>query len=304
MDDPKQITPRPNSEQPPESTSAPRPLVEVERVRRYGGYFVATVGWSGFLSRLAARLAFFVLSGIVSIGALAGWALFDESVRIALRSALEPSAPPARTMPEAELHPLLQGEGRNDLKLRWKKALSEVQLDQSAYPPRFVGIVRGLTLDDIRRIDQIAPHVVGGLLLQNPDADSDHDVPGLRPMDIARLKTIGILEQGQFGQRIRREPQEDQPATHLLRGTTLALRISSSDPTSNLDLPVTVLTEEGKLMIQLLDRATSLNALCRNATQLEADGLNVRIGAKLEPDATAWTDPQSIRDITSLCVRT
>lgn len=303
MDEGDQIEPGPGPELPAASTSASRALVEAERVRRHGGYFVATVGWSGFVARLAGRLAFFLISGIVSVAGLAGWALFDESVRIALRSALEPFQSPIQTMSEVQLHPLLQGEARKDLQARWKQLLSEVQLGESAYPPRFVGIVRGLTLDDIRRIDQIAPHVIGGSLLQNRGAESDHDVPGLRAMDFARLKTIGILEQGQFGQRILREPQSDRPATHLLRGITLALRISASDPTSNLDIPVTVLTEEGRLIIELLDRATSLNALCRSATRLEADGLIVRIGAKFEPDATAWADPQSVRDVTFMCVR-
>ena len=285
-------------------TNAPtsRAFVDVERVQRNGGYFVASVGWSGLVSWLLTRLVFFLVSGAVTIGGVVCWALIDESARIGLRTTLGALGPDAPTEARAKGFPLLGAESRNELSMRWKQLLSEVQLDQSTYPPRFVSIVRDLTLADIHRIDQLAPYVVRGAILRNSDEASGHDVPALQWNDFARLKTIGVLQQGQLGQRIMIEPQTGQPATIMMDGTTLALIVMASDSSKALQIPVTALTEEGKLVVELLDRATSFSGLCEGAARLREADLSVRIWTKFEPEG-AWTNPQSVRDATSLCLQ-
>ena len=293
----------PHKEQSMSSTNAPPPraIIDVDQVQPNGGYFVASVGWSGLVSSLIRKLVSFLVSGAIAIGGLACLVLFDESVRIGLRATLESLEPDAPAEVQAERIPLLEGESRNELGVRWKQLLSAVQLDLSTYPPRFVSIVRELTLADIRRIDQLAPYVVGGVILRNSDEASGHDVRSLQWGDFARLKTIGVLQQGQLGQRITIEPQTGQPATIRLDGTTLALIVMSSDSSKALQIPVTMLTEEGNLVIELLGRATSLSSLCESAARLREADMNVRIWTKFEPEG-AWTNPQSVRDTTSLCL--
>ena len=302
VDDNKHIEPLEEQGMLPKNVPTPRAFIDVERVQRNGGYFVGSVGWSGLVSWLIRKLVFFLVSGAVTIGGVACWVLIDESVRIGLRATLGTLGPDAPAEARAERLPLLEGESRNELGVRWKQLLSAVQLDQSTYPPRFVSIVRELTLADIRRIDQLAPYVVRGALLRNSGEASGHDIPALQWNDFARLKTIGVLQQGQLGQSITIEPQTGQPATIMLDGTTLALIVMSSDSSKALQIPVTALTEEGKLVVELLGRATSFSGLCEGAARLREENMSVRIWTKFEPEG-AWTNPQSVRDATSLCLR-
>ena len=282
----------------------PNALVEVERVRRSGGYFVGSVGWSGLVSWLIRSFGFFLVSGVLTIGGVVCWVVLDESVRIGLRAALGELGQETPAEAQADrLFPILQVESRDELTVRWKQLLSEVQLEQATYPPRFVAIVRELTLADIRRIDQIAPYMVEGAILRNSDNENGHDVPALRWADFARLKTIGVLAQGQLGQRIKSESQGGQPRPLMLRGKTLALIVIAADSSKRLEVPVTSLTEEGKLIVELLDRATSLSGLCKSAARLAKTGLSVRIRAKFEPGEGAWASPQSAGEVTSLCSR-
>ena len=304
MDDGKQIESLDEPNVSPASARTRTALVEVNRVRRGGGYFVGSVGWSGLVAWLISRLVFFLVSAGVSIAAVVGWVVLDESVRIGLRTALGELGPETPAEAQADrLFPILRGESRDELTVRWKQLLSEVQLEQSTYPPRFVAMVRELTLADIRHIDGIAPYMVEGAILRNSDNRSGHDVPALEWADFARLKTIGVLAQGQLGQRIESESQGGRPAPLMLRGTTLGLIVTASESSKRLEVPVTSLTEEGRLIVELLDRATSLGGLCKSAARLTDTGLGVRIRAKFEPGEGAWTNPQYAGDVTSLCSR-
>ena len=293
---------------PPHRSAVFDPAVETARVRRRGGYLVASVGWSGFAHRLLTLLYGFLISGVAWAGLVFVGALVDESF-LAGFSAVCRSARNNRlvapetssTAAEDRSFPLLEDESREDLQMRWKQLLAEVQLEQSTYAPRFVRILRDLTPADVGRIDRITPYVVGGAILRNSADDSGHDIPALRFMDFARLKTIGVLEQGQLGQKVTAKPRNGQPATHLLQGRTLALRVTASDPNADLDIPLSVLTEEGKLIVDLLDRATSLSGLCTSAARFRDAKYKVGIGATFEPGGGAWTNPQSIRDVTAFC---
>ena len=99
------------------------------------------------------------------------------------------------------------------------------------------------------------------------------------------------------------EPQGEQPARVVLQGTTLALHVAATDPTSQLVIPVTALTEEGVLLIEMLDRPTSLKGICEGAKRLAQTDFDVRIGATLEPRGGAGAGVESVHDITSLCLR-
>ena len=304
LDDGKQIKPYEERDASPTNARTPNALVEVERVRRSGGYFVGSVGWSGLVSWLISRLVFFLVSAGVSIGAVVGWVLLDESVRIGLRAALGEFGKETPVRAQADrLFPILQGESRGELTVRWKQLLSEVQLEQSTYPPRFVAFVRELTLADIHRIDRIAPFMVEGAILRNGGDNSGHDIPTLGWADFNRLKTIGVLAQGQLGQRVMSDSQGDRPAPLTLRGKTLALRVTAADSSTNLEVPVTSLTEEGKLIVELLDRPTSLSGMCKAAARLSSRGLGVRIQAKFELGEGARGYSQFAGDVTSLCSR-
>ncbi|MYJ71901.1 MAG: hypothetical protein F4092_09065, partial [Rhodospirillaceae bacterium] len=158
MDDGRQIKPLKERNAAPASVRTPNALIEVERIRRSGGYFVGSVGWSGFVSWLINRIVFFLVSAGVSISLIVGWAVLDESGRIGLRAFLGVLGPETPAEAQADRHfPMLQGENRDELTVRWKQFLSEVQLEKSKYPPRFVAMVRELTLADVRIIDRIAP---------------------------------------------------------------------------------------------------------------------------------------------------
>ena len=115
------------------------------------------------------------------------------------------------------------------------------------------------------------------------------------------MKTIGVLAQGQFGQRIESDSQGARPAPLILRGKTLALLVTAVESSTNLEVPVTSLTEEGKLIVELLDRATSLSGLCRSAARLVKIGLGVRIRAKFEYGESAAAKALFASDVTSLC---
>ena len=302
MDDGKQIKPLEERGASPAKARTPNALVETERVRRSGGYFVGSVGWSGLVSWLIRSIGFFLVSSALTIGGFVCLVVLDESVRIALRAALGELGPQTPAEAKAErLFPILQGESRDELTVRWKQLLSEVQLEKSTYPPRFVTIVRALTLADIRRIDRIAPYMVEGAILRNGDDNSGHDVPSMGWADFARLKTIGVLAQGQLGQRIQSESQSGRPAPLMLRGKTLALLVTAAESSEGLEVPVTSLTEEGKLIVDLLDRPTSLSGLCKDAARLANTGLGVRIRAKFDLGEGADANSQFAGDVTSLC---
>lgn len=289
---------------PSEEPKDNRRLVAIDGVRQDGGYIVGSVGWSGFAMLLTNRILTFLISGVVWMAGLVAWVVADESVRIGLRTALEGIGPEARGEAVGnEVFPLLHSDNRNNLETRWRQLLAEVQLEQDNYAPRLVRIVRDLTLEDIGRIDRMAPYVIGGAILRNEDSNNDHDVPDLQSMDFARLKTIGILEQGQFGQRIVSEPKNGVPASYLFRGTTLAMRVTADDPDEALEIPVTALTEEGEMVVRLLGRATSLSGLCNGAGRFEEARLNVQIGATFDSGEGAWSDPSTVREVTSLCLQ-
>ena len=304
LDDGKQVEPLKERNVSPANPRTPNALVEVEQVRRSGGYFVGSVGWSGLVSSLISRLVFFLVSVGITIGGFVCWVVLDESVRIGLRATLGELGSETQAEAQADrLFPILQSESRDELTVRWKQLLSEVQLEQSTYPPRFVAFVRELTLADIRRIDRIAPYMVEGAILRNSDNRSGHDVPALEWADFDRLKTIGVLAQGQLGQRIESDSHGSRPAPLMLRGKTLALLVTAADSSTSLAVPVTSLTEEGKLIVGLLDRATSLSGLCKGAARLVETGLVVRIRVKFEPGEGARANAQYAGDITSWCSR-
>ena len=278
------------------------PAVETGRVRRRGGYLVASVGWSGFAHRVLSLLYGFLIAGFAWAGLILAGALVDESFLAgfaAVCGIVAPETPPA--VVDDRNFPLLEDERRDDLPTRWKQLLAQIQLEQSTYPPRFVRILRDLTPADVRRIDRLAPYVLNGALLRNSPDDSGHDIPALRFMDFARLKTIGVLEQGQFGQKVTAKPRNGQPATHLLRGRTLALRVTASESDADLEIPVSTLTEEGRLIVDLLDRRNSLSGLCTSAARLQDAQMQVQIGARFEPGEDAWATTQSIPNVTALC---
>ena len=144
LDDGKQIEPLIERKASPANPRTPNALVEVERVRRSGGYFVGSVGWSGLVSWLISRSVFFLVSAGVTLGGFVCWVVLDESVRIGLRAALGKLGPETQAEVQADrLFPILHGESRNELTVRWKQLLSEVQLEQSTYPPRFVARLCG-----------------------------------------------------------------------------------------------------------------------------------------------------------------
>ena len=177
--------------------------------------------------------------------------LVDESILGAFRSICQIVVPETPSAVEGYgKFPLLEAERRGDLQTHWKQLLTEVQLEQSTYPPRVVGILRDLTPEDVRRIDRIAPYVVGGVILRNTADDSGHDIPVLRFMDFGRLKTIGVLEQGQLGQKLTAKPTNGQPATQLLTGTTLALRVTALDADTDLEIPVSIPDGGGEIDCQ------------------------------------------------------
>ena len=278
------------------------PIVETGRVRRRGGYLVWSVGWSGFAHRVISVLYGFLIAGLAWAGLILVGALVDESFLAGFAAVCRIVAPETPSpVVEDRRFPLLEGESRKDLQTRWKQLLAEVQLEQSTYPPRFVRILRDLTPADLARIDRIAPYVVGDALLRNSADDSGHDIPALRFMDFARLKTIGVLEQGQLGQKVTAKPRNGQPATHLLQGSTLALIVTASDPDADLEISISALSEEGRLIVDLLDRPNSLSGLCTSAARLQEAEMNVQIGARFEPDEGAWANPKSIPNVTALC---
>ena len=296
MNDSKGIAPLEEDGIPPANVPTLHSGVDVERIRSKGGYFVGTVGWAGLVTLLIRRGMFFVLSAAITLGGAACLVLFDESVRIGLRTMLGTAETPRGAQADG-LFPILEGESRNELSVRWKQLLSAIRLEQSTYSGRFVGIVGGLTLDDIRRIDEIAPYVVGGAVLRNSEKASGHDVPDLQWADFARLKTIGVLQQGQLGQSVS---NEREGRAIMLDGTTLALVLMPSDSSNELKIPVTALTEEGTLIVELLNRPTSLRGLCESASRITEEDVEVQIWTKFEPNG-AWMNPQSVRNATTLC---
>ena len=283
-----------------DTTRNPTRLIETEIIRRRGGHVSATIGWSGLARELINKLLGFLISGPVWVLIIfVAYTLADENLRIQARTWW---AGPTTTAPNEAGNklPILESESYEQLPQRWKKALAEVQLSQSSYPARFVTIVSELTAEDMEKIDHIAVHAIGGMIIRNNKKDNDHDIATLNSMDFSRLKAMGILTEGQFGQQLGASPRRGEADSRVLRGTTLAMRITAPDPETELNIPVTVLTQEGRLLIDMLSRRNSLQGLCVSATQLKEAGWKTVIAAHLEPEGHPWSGFGAIT-VTDLC---
>ena len=282
-------------------------LEEVRKIHRKGGYFVGVAGWSGFMFRTINKLYAFLVSGIGWAGLIAiGWIVMDETVRVTLRGALGVGPQTVITGEEGLKFPLLKDDNFQQLPINWKQLLAEVQINQSIYPPRFVSLIRELTLKDITKLDHIAPYVVGNSIIHAEDFDIGYDIPSVADVDFERLKTIGITTDGTFGMNIPVAPKNDKPATHVFRGSTLALVVRAPDPVTKFTIHVTSLTEEGEQIMRLLNKPTSLEAICKIAARLkDRKKLEVLIFARFEPapDDNAWISPEATANVSSLCSR-
>ena len=242
----------------------------------------------------------FLISGPVwALIIFVAYTLADENLRIQARTWWAGSTTTAPNEAEIKL-PILESESYEQLPQRWKKALAEVQISQSSYPARFVTIVSELTAEDIKNIDHIAVHAIGGMIIRNNKQDNDHDIARLNSMDFSRLKAMGILTQGQFGQQLGASPRNGEAESRVLRGTTLAMKITAPDPETELNIPVTALTQEGRLLIDILNRRNSLQGLCASAAQLKEAGWEAAIAAHLEPQDHPWSGFGAIT-VTDLC---
>ena len=274
----------------------------VERIYQTGGYFTGLVGWPGLVSWLMRKLLDSMLGGLILVAIAVGWIVMDETIRTKVRQLLEVAEPETRVAAENVMKfEIREGADFQKLSTRWKQLLAEVQLNQSEYSPRFVRMLSELTLADIEKIDRVAPYVVGGAILRNSEENSGHDMPGLNYVDLARLRGVGILEQGQLGQKANVAPENGQPASQVLYGTSLALRVTASDASTEISIPLTLLTEEGNLIVELLDRATSLAGMCTGASRFDPEKFATQIWARFEPSKKPWFDPAEMHEITSLC---
>ena len=286
---------------PVERTTNTRGLVEVQRIHQKGGYFVGGVGWSGYAFYMTSKILSFLVSGILWALIAILWIMFDETVRMEVRNFLDVAGEERRVEREDFKFAVQESSDYQHISTKWKQLLAEVQLNNTAYNPRFIRILNDLTLGDIEKIDRFAPHVIEGAILRNGENNSNHDIIGLSFLDFARLKTIGILQQGQLGQQIKVSPQNGQSASQVLRGTTLALEVIGSERSVELSIPVTLLTEEGTLIIRLLDRATSLAGVCTGASRFDPAKYTTRIWARFGSSKKPWSDQAEVREVTSLC---
>lgn len=303
MSEPKE--PEAENEHQPVTVDSAKPtsgLTEVERIHRKGGCFVGVVGWSGNAFYLIRIILGFLVAGILWAVIAALSIVFDETVRMGVRKLLDATESTARVVPESVPNfAIRESPDYQKLSTKWKQLFAEVQLNHSDYAPRLIRILNDMTLADIAKIDGLAPYVVENSILRSNEGNSQHAIPGLSFLDFARLKTIGILQQGQLGQQIKVQPRNGQPATVALRGTTLALRVEASDATAELSIPLTRLTEEGILIVRLLDRATSLAGVCTSATRFDAKKYTTQIWARFASRKKPWSDQAEVREVTSLC---
>ena len=277
-------------------------LMEVERMRRKGGYVVATAGLSGYAFFVGIKLFGFLVSGIIWGAIITAGIIWDETVRMGVQSLLDVAEPQeSPTTVKNAKFAIRDSADYERLPIRWKQLLAEVELNQSEYPPRLVRILGDMTLQDAVRIDRLASHTLGNALLRNKDDDSGHNVRELKYTDFNRMKTIGVLQEGQLGQQITAKPQNDQPATHVLRGTTLAIRVGSLDADTEFAIPLTLLTEEGGLIIGLLKRPTSLAGVCAGVSMFESTKYSTEIWASFDPNENPWREGATVREVSSFC---
>ena len=287
---------------PVDSTKHTSGLTEVQHIRRKGGGFIGVVGWSGCAFYLTRILLGFLVAGVLWAVIATLSIVFDETVRMGVRKLLDATESTARVVPESVPNfAIRESPDYQKLSTKWKQLLAEVQLNRSDYRPRFFRILNDLTLADIERIDRLAPYVVSDSVLRNSETNSQHDIPGLRFLDFARLRTMGILQQGQLGQQIKIQPRNGETATVFLRGSTLALRVKASDANAELSIPLSRLTEEGILMVQLLDTATSLAGVCTSAARFNATKYSTQIWARFESMKKPWSDGAKMREVSALC---
>ena len=280
-------------------------LGEEMKIHRRGGYFVGVAGWSGLTFWLIGKLSAFVTSGVVwGILLTIVWIAADETVRTTVRSILGDNREIPMADDEGRKFPLLGTDAYQQLPTIWKQVLAEVQIDQSTYPSRLVTIMRELTLNDIAILDHIAPYVIGNSIIQVDDFEMGYDIPSVNDVGFERLKTIGITTEGQFGMYKDVTPKDGQPAQHWFRGTTLALAVRAPDPTAEFKIHVISLTEEGEQIIRLLNKPTSLKAICKIASRLkERKGIQTFIFARFEsePAGKAWSNREGMANVSELC---
>ena len=240
-----------------------------ERVRRRGGYFVGVAGWSGVAFWLAGKISSFVTSGIGWGAILAiAWIAVDESVRSSVRGFLGEGQSIVVSEDGSKKFPLLRTDDYHNLPISWRQLLAEVETNQSNYPTRFVSLIKELTLNDISRLDNIAPYVVGSSIIQADDFEMGYNIPNVNDEDFERLKTLGITVDGHLGMYKEIKPKDGRPGQSVFRGVTLGLLVQSPNPTKEFKVHVISLTEEGEQIINLLKKPTSLKGLCTIALRL------------------------------------
>ena len=85
------------------------------------------------------------------------------------------------------------------------------------------------------------------------------------------------------------------------RAARVTSRVTASDASTEISIPLTFLTEEGNLIVGLLDRATSLAGMCTGASRFDPEKFATQIWARFEPSKKPWFDPAEMHEITSLC---
>ena len=280
---------------------------EVRKIHRRGGYFVGVAGWSGLLFWLTAKLSGFVTSGLVwGILLTLTWIAADETVRTTVRSLLGVNPTTLVVDDESRKFPLLATDAYQQLPTIWKQLLAEVQLNQSKYPARLVSTIRELTLDDIATLGHIAPYVLGNSIIHADDFEMGYEIPSVSDVDFERLKTIGITTEGQLGMYKEFKPRDGKPAHYTFRGTTLALLAEALEPITEDKIHMTSLTEEGEQIMRLLNKPTSLQAVCKIASRLkERKEITAVIYARFEPEDEdkAWSNADATGNVSSLCSR-
>ena len=176
--------------------------MDIEHIRRKGGYFEGGIGLSGCAFYLAKKLLGFLMAGILWAAIFVLPIVFDETIRMEIRKLLDAAKPAARVAPEnVPKLAIRENPGYQKLSTKWKQVFAEVQLNHSEYAPRFIRFLNDLTLADVEKIDQLVPYVLGDSVLRDNKENSRHHIPGLSFLGISRLQTIGILQQGQSGQK-------------------------------------------------------------------------------------------------------
>ena len=280
---------------------------EVRKIHRRGGYFVGVAGWSGLLFWFTAKLSSFLTSGVVwGIVLTLSWIAADETVRTTVRSLLGASPTTLVLGDQSRKFQLLATDAYHQLPTIWKQLLAEVQLNQSKYPTRLVSTIRELSLKDIGTLDHIAPYVLGNSIIHAADFEMGYDIPSVSDVDFERMKTIGIITEGQLGMYKDFKPRNGKPAHHTFRGTTLALLVKALEPTTEDKIHVTALTEEGEQIMRLLNKPTSLQGVCKIASRLkERKKITAVIYARFEPESEdkAWSNTAATGNVSSLCSR-